>query len=206
MTGAVAYTSYRIGYIGQYANLDDLKSFLTRYRTDMDPGVTTFALHTIDGGSNPQAPSQAGTEANLDVQYTIGVATGVPTSFLSVGDNFQDDELQGFLDTVNFALSESVIPNVMTTSYGEDERDISRALAKYVLSHDYASSRISFLALTVTYAMPTCSSVLAEPPFSFHPVTVVSLARNRRVAARLSPHSRPGVPSQCRLVLTLNML
>jgi tripeptidyl-peptidase-1 len=123
----------KTGYIEQYANSADLKAFLTKYRTDISSS-TTFTLQTLDGGSNPQTSSQAGVEADLDVQYTIGVATGVPTQFLSVGENFQDGDLEGFLDTVNYVTSESVIPTVMTTSYGQDESTISRALAKCVFS------------------------------------------------------------------------
>ncbi|KAI1783842.1 Pro-kumamolisin, activation domain-containing protein [Ganoderma leucocontextum] len=74
------------GYIEQYANQDDLATFLNEYRTDISSD-TTFTLQTLDGGSNTQ-DSDAGIEANLDIQYTVGVATGVPTVFISVGDQF----------------------------------------------------------------------------------------------------------------------
>ena len=67
---------------------------------------------------------------NLDVQYTIGVATGVPTFFISVGDDFQDGDLEDFLDVVNFLLDEDAPPSVMTTSYGQNENTISRKLAR----------------------------------------------------------------------------
>jgi tripeptidyl-peptidase-1 len=79
---------------------------------------------------NSQNISKAGSEANLDIQYTVGLATGVPTYFLSVGEKFQDGNLDGVLDTVNFVLGESTIPHVMTTSYGTNEDDLSPALAK----------------------------------------------------------------------------
>ncbi|CAK5274504.1 unnamed protein product [Mycena citricolor] len=116
------------GFIDQYAQKADLKSFLTRYRTDMSSS-TTFTLQTLDSGSNPQGASRAGIEANLDVQYTVGIATDVPISFVSVGDNYQDGNLGGFLDIVNFLSSESTVPQVMTTSYGENETDMSKSLA-----------------------------------------------------------------------------
>ncbi|KAI0713828.1 family S53 protease [Earliella scabrosa] len=116
------------GFIEQFANQADLRTFLTRFRTDM-PASTTFTLQTLDGGRNPQSGSQAGVEANLDIQYTVGIATGVPTVFISVGENFQDGDLEGFLDVVNFLLDEDAPPTVMTTSYGQDESTISRNLA-----------------------------------------------------------------------------
>jgi tripeptidyl-peptidase I len=60
---------------------------------------------------------------------SIGVATGVPVWFVSVGENFQDGGLEGFLDTINYITSSSPSPHVLTTSYGQDESTISRALA-----------------------------------------------------------------------------
>ncbi len=50
------------GYIQQYANEDDLESFLDEFRPDTDSS-TTFTTSTIDGGSNTQDPSEAGVEA-----------------------------------------------------------------------------------------------------------------------------------------------
>ncbi|KAJ6477795.1 family S53 protease [Mycena sanguinolenta] len=116
------------GFLDQYANAADLKTFLNSFRTDMSSS-TTFTLQTLDGGSNPQRGSEAGFEANLDIQYTVGIATGVPVVFVSVGDNFQDGDLEGFLDIVNFLSDEDDVPNVMTTSYGENETDLNKSLA-----------------------------------------------------------------------------
>ncbi len=69
---------------------------------------------------------------NLDIQYTVGVATGVSVYFISVGEDVQDGGLEGFLDTVNYVSSMDTPPNVMTTSYGQDESTMSPKLAKYV--------------------------------------------------------------------------
>ncbi|KAI0062175.1 family S53 protease [Artomyces pyxidatus] len=115
------------GYLNEYANQADLKSFLSSLRPDL-PSSTSFTLQTIDGGSNPQGIKQAGLEADLDTQYTIGVASGVPVAFISVGGNTRDGVF-GFQDTVNFLLSENTIPHVVTTSYGGNENQISRPLA-----------------------------------------------------------------------------
>lgn len=117
------------GFIEQFANKADLTSFLKSLRPDLSSS-TTFTLATLDGGENPQTSSEAGVEANLDIQYTIGVASGVPTTFISVGENFQDGALEGFLDIINFLLAESNPPHVLTTSYGQNENTISRTLAK----------------------------------------------------------------------------
>lgn len=119
------------GFISEFANQADMATFLTEFRPDL-PNTTTFTLQTLDNGVNPQLPSQAGTEANLDTQYTVGVATGVPVTFISVGNTFDDGSLHGFLDIINFLLAETNPPQVLTTSYGQNENTISSALAMYV--------------------------------------------------------------------------
>ncbi|KDR71935.1 hypothetical protein GALMADRAFT_74434 [Galerina marginata CBS 339.88] len=116
------------GFIQQFANQVDLATFLRVFRPDMS-NATTFTLETLDGGTNPQTKSQAGVEANLDIQYTIGLATKVPTTFISVGSSFQDGALEGFLDIINALLAQAKPPTVLTTSYGQNENTISRSLA-----------------------------------------------------------------------------
>ncbi|KZV87124.1 family S53 protease [Exidia glandulosa HHB12029] len=115
------------GFIEQFANQADLTSFLRTNRPDI--ANATFATQLLDGGSNPQVRSEAGVEANLDIQYTVGVATGVPTVFISVGED-QDDEVFGFLDIINFLIAEDGQPQILTTSYGSDEPDLSDAASQ----------------------------------------------------------------------------
>ena len=45
-----------------------------------------------------------------------------------------DGDLDGFLDIVNFLNGENEPPNVLTTSYGDYENDISPKLAQYASS------------------------------------------------------------------------
>ncbi|KAJ7739343.1 family S53 protease [Mycena metata] len=117
------------GFIEQFANSADLKEFLTNFRTDISSS-TTFTLQTLDGGVNTQTRADAGIEANLDTQYTIGIATGVPITFISVGEN-NADGVDGFMDIITALIKEATgtRPNVLTTSYGFDESDLSRSVA-----------------------------------------------------------------------------
>ncbi|TFY63853.1 hypothetical protein EVJ58_g2990, partial [Rhodofomes roseus] len=117
------------GFIEQFANEADLQLFMANLRKDVTSN-TTFALQTLDGGQNSQTAAQAGTEANLDIQYTVGVATDVPVTFISVGEQNSDGDLGGFLDIVNFLLNEDAPPSVLTTSYGNNEEDIPVAMAE----------------------------------------------------------------------------
>ncbi|KAI0044866.1 family S53 protease [Auriscalpium vulgare] len=119
---------YVTGLEQNYANRADLRAFLTQSRPDMSPN-TTFAFQSLDGGQDSQNISEASGEADLDVQYTIGVATGVPVTFISVG-NVQDGDANNLLDLTNKLLSQEKVPQVLTTSYGDNEHNISRPLAE----------------------------------------------------------------------------
>ncbi|KAF8585820.1 family S53 protease [Ramaria rubella] len=115
------------GFIDQFAQQADLTKFLKSFRTDL-PSTTAFSLQTLDGGSNPQSARDAGDEANLDTQYTVGVAGGVPVTFISVGER-NTDGIDGFLDIINALINETSPPQVLTTSYGFDEPDITSSIA-----------------------------------------------------------------------------
>ncbi|KAH8108267.1 family S53 protease-like protein [Phellopilus nigrolimitatus] len=120
------------GFVEEYANHADLTSFLKTHRPDLSAN-TTFQLQTLNGGSNSQNASEAGPEANLDIQYTVGLASGVPTTFISVGGNITSDGFGNLLDIMaNFVLGESNPPHVLSTSYGLNEDDVPPALANKI--------------------------------------------------------------------------
>ncbi|KAH9921038.1 family S53 protease-like protein [Fomitopsis serialis] len=109
------------GYDNQYPDPSDMSNFLSKYRTDINSS-TTWTIVELDGGSYD--PTNPGDEADLDVQYTVGLATGVPVYFISVGESTSDGVF-GFLDTANYVLSNLSDAYVMTTSYGSNENEIS---------------------------------------------------------------------------------
>ncbi|KAJ7451298.1 peptidase S8/S53 domain-containing protein [Mycena latifolia] len=112
-------------YQQQFAQTADLTTFLKLLRPDI-PSTTTFTLLSTDGGVNTQNASDAGTEANLDIQYTTGIATKVPIEFLSVGGN---DFATSLLDTTTFLDGVTNPPTVMTTSYGSTESSFGSTMA-----------------------------------------------------------------------------
>ncbi|KAI0738969.1 peptidase S8/S53 domain-containing protein [Daedaleopsis nitida] len=104
------------GFLNEIADTGDLQQFMSQFRPDSPNG--TFTLQSIDNG----VTTGAGTgEASLDMQYTVGLATNVPTTFLSVGQNANDQ-----VDEVNFLLQQDPIPHVLTTSFGSNEPDDPR--------------------------------------------------------------------------------
>ncbi|KAJ7731612.1 family S53 protease-like protein [Mycena metata] len=116
------------GYENQFANFNDLKQFLAEYRPDL-PATTKFDVELLDGGSNTQITGFAGVEASLDIEYTVGVASGVPVKFISVGP-LNNDTVSGFLDQINALISDPSRPTVLTTSYGFDEEDLTLPVAQ----------------------------------------------------------------------------
>ncbi|KAF7368588.1 Family S53 protease-like protein [Mycena venus] len=123
-------TLFVTGYTEQWAQRADLVNFLKAFRPDIPPN-TTYALETLDGGSDPQQADDFDiVEANLDIQYTVGLATGVPVTFLSVGD---DDTEEAFftqlLDTTTSLAGAANPPTTITTSYGSNEVDFGSSLA-----------------------------------------------------------------------------
>ncbi|KAI0028774.1 family S53 protease [Vararia minispora EC-137] len=128
---AVPQTSNRLvvpGFVGEYANEFNLAIFLNTFRPDMN-NQTTWTLETIDGGINDQTLSLAGSEANLDTQWTIGVANGVNVTFFSVGpDNI--DSVSGFLDLVEVLTYDSEPLTVLSTSYAFNEANLNPTIAQ----------------------------------------------------------------------------
>lgn len=61
----------------------------------------------------------------MDTQYTLGLASGVPVDWLSVGNSTGNEPGLVFLDTANYILSNMSNISVVTTSYGGNEAGIS---------------------------------------------------------------------------------
>ncbi|KAH9913299.1 peptidase S8/S53 domain-containing protein [Fomitopsis serialis] len=120
------------GYSAEWPQEAYLKAFLEKYRPDIDSN-TTWELVTLDGGYDPQNSSSISTEGNLDMQWTLGVATNVSVRFISVSNVTvpTEDEFAGWLlDTAHYMLGLDDPPQVMSTSYGVNEEMVSEKLAQ----------------------------------------------------------------------------
>ncbi|KAF8322647.1 subtilisin-like protein [Clavulina sp. PMI_390] len=121
------------GYLEQYANLADLKQF---YQLNL-PAATnsTLSVVLLNGAINSQTPTDAGVEANLDVQFGGGLSYPLPNIFYSTygrGENTQpnisytdngNEPYDVFLSYL-LARNDSDLPLVLSTSYGEFESDV----------------------------------------------------------------------------------
>ncbi|KAI0646150.1 subtilisin-like protein [Trametes meyenii] len=135
------------GFFGNSAHYVWLESFLKIFRPDMNP-TTNFSVVGIDGGTNDQdAPSVS--EGELDIQYTVGVATNVPVIYYFIGFDNQDGDLSGFLDEVNVLLALDKPPQVLTTSYGFSESRLSFTLTDKLCQ---AYAQLGARGTTILYA------------------------------------------------------
>ncbi|KAJ3741833.1 subtilisin-like protein [Lentinula detonsa] len=108
------------GYTPQNADAEDLATFLKEFRPDL-PSNLTFITELYDGATNIQDGTQAGLEANLDTQYTVGLVNGIPTVYEDIGYTTKDGPDDGYLDSINYLISQEAPPLVFSTSYGFDE-------------------------------------------------------------------------------------
>ncbi|KAH9873229.1 hypothetical protein J1614_005627 [Plenodomus biglobosus] len=132
------------GFLEQYARYADFQQFSRLY----SPATigSTFDFTSVNGGILGQNATDDSVEANLDIQYTAGlVAPDVATTYYStagrgelvpdldqptVNDNSNEPYLEFF--TFLVGLEDEQLPQVLTTSYGEDEQSVPVAYAKKV--------------------------------------------------------------------------
>ena len=69
---------------------------------------------------------------NLDIQYTVGLATDVPVDYIMVGVEVNDGALDGYLDEIEYLLALERPPQVLTTSYGFAEASLPFDLTECV--------------------------------------------------------------------------
>jgi tripeptidyl-peptidase-1 len=126
----------------------DAKIFLDKYAPSASKGANEYKFVSIDGGpqqDNGSSPAQLakGTnkEANLDVQTILGMTYPMPvTAYTTGGEPPQvPDAAAGdppgnepYLVWVNYVLSQKKLPQVISTSYGDDEQTVPIEYAKRV--------------------------------------------------------------------------
>ncbi|KAJ7441582.1 family S53 protease [Mycena latifolia] len=127
LTNSIGVQGYNSASLGEYANNDDLATFLNEFRPDI--AGNTFSVTLLNGAQNLQDNS-GGLEGQIDIQYTVGVAGNVPTTYLL--DQAGSDAATSYMDTINWLLSQDDPPTVFTTSYANEETDLTQSAATSV--------------------------------------------------------------------------
>ncbi|KAI9887170.1 MAG: vesicle formation at the endoplasmic reticulum [Watsoniomyces obsoletus] len=132
------------GFLEQYAQYADLAQFLDKYVPEQRDA--NFSVTPINGGLNTQGNRALdSTEANLDIQYGLGLSYPIPATYYStpgrgplVPDLIQRNQAlntnEPYLDFLNYLLKlpESQLPRTLSTSYGEEEESLPPAYMRTV--------------------------------------------------------------------------
>ncbi|TKA81720.1 hypothetical protein B0A49_00609 [Cryomyces minteri] len=140
----------RIGltdYLGEANNKSDVQLFLSKFRPDAVGG--DFAVEVIDNGDNQQTPNTpaqlaAGKdlEGNLDAETVLAIDYPTPLVAYTTGgappfvpDAFTPtDTNEPYLAWVSYVLAQASVPQVISTSYADDEQTVPAAYARRVCS------------------------------------------------------------------------
>ncbi|KAH8193647.1 hypothetical protein TruAng_012185 [Truncatella angustata] len=132
------------GFLNQYAKHDMLQVFLDKYAPIASS--QSFTTPLINGGEDNQTDTaNEDVEANLDMQYVAAMGFNSDIRFFSVGgrgplipDLDQPNENQNsnepYLELVTYLLNltDDELPTTLSTSYGDNEREIPIVYAQKV--------------------------------------------------------------------------
>ncbi|KAI1865824.1 uncharacterized protein JN550_008082 [Neoarthrinium moseri] len=132
------------GFLEQYAKYDALETFLGRFAKYAKNQTFTTAL--INGGQNNQTDMvHDDVEANLDMQYVAALSYNTDIRFYSTGGRgplipdldqpyLSQNSDEPYLELVTYllALPDEDLPTTLTTSYGDNEREIPLVYARKV--------------------------------------------------------------------------
>ncbi|TVY58586.1 Tripeptidyl-peptidase SED2 [Lachnellula cervina] len=136
-------------YIGQRPIRPDVFSFLQKYRPEAAPNAYTFQSIEIDDGPAAQdtpltveqaAGDDISKEANLDAQTILGMTYPQPVYSYSTGGsppfiadiNTPENTNEPYLTWVNYVMGQKDVPQVISSSYGDDEQTVPKSYADRV--------------------------------------------------------------------------
>ncbi|KAH8986019.1 subtilisin-like protein [Lactarius akahatsu] len=118
------------GYLEEFANFADLQQF---YADQVPAAVgSSFDVVLINGGQNNQTLDEAGPEADLDVQFGLGISFPTPGTFYSTGGRPPFIPDANTPENTNEPYQDHKIPQVISTSYADDEQTVPVDFARRV--------------------------------------------------------------------------
>ncbi|KAF2862115.1 tripeptidyl peptidase-like protein [Piedraia hortae CBS 480.64] len=133
-------------YLNETSNYNDTKQFLHQFRPEGEAGYK-FPITIIANASNNQGPytqdqldQSKNAEGNLDAQWVLGMSWPVPLYAWNTGGSppFIPDLAtttntnEPYLVWLNYVLSQRNLPQVISTSYGDDEQTVPESYARRV--------------------------------------------------------------------------
>jgi len=132
-------------YLNETSYRSDIELFLQTFRPEAVSVANTFPIVIVANGSDDQGPYtadqiSAGTniEGNLDSEFVIGITYPTPFNTWNTGGsppfvpdlNTPTDTNEPYLVWLNYVLSQDSLPQVISTSYGDDEQSVPYSYAK----------------------------------------------------------------------------
>ncbi|KAF8265387.1 subtilisin-like protein [Lactarius quietus] len=122
-----------VGFLDDVPSKTDLTLFMNEYRADTKDA--TFTLKQINGG--PSEASKPSDEADMNVQYALGMAYPIPLVYYSVGggldwDSITNEPIKGdsSLEWLDYVLDLSKIPQTISISYSKEEQILPQEYTK----------------------------------------------------------------------------
>ncbi|KUJ06660.1 tripeptidyl peptidase-like protein [Mollisia scopiformis] len=153
--GTIDYTPKSAGenqigltnYLSEANNRSDVNLFLTRFRPEAAGAAFNFTTVIVADGDNQQTPNNStenaagkDLEGNLDAETILGITFPTPLTTFNTGGSppFVPDLLtptdtnEPYLTWLNYVLALNSTPQVISTSYGDDEQTVPLSFATSV--------------------------------------------------------------------------
>jgi tripeptidyl-peptidase-1 len=134
-------------YLGEANNRSDIFIFLNKYRPEASAAAYNFTVEVIANGDNQQTPDNStqlaagkDLEGNLDAETILGMTWPTHLTAYSTGGSppYVPDKLtvnntnEPYLTWLQYILDQPDIPQVISTSYGDDEQTVPYSYATAV--------------------------------------------------------------------------
>ncbi|KAL8914343.1 MAG: hypothetical protein Q9172_007103 [Xanthocarpia lactea] len=134
-------------YLAETSNRSDVFLFLNQFRPEAAQAAFQFRIEVIANGDNQQTPNNAtqlaagkNLEGNLDAETILGISYPTPLIAYNTGgsppfkpdDNTATNTNEPYLVWVQYVLAQRNLPQVISTSYGDDEQTVPEAFARRV--------------------------------------------------------------------------
>jgi len=153
--GTITYTPKSAGknrmglnnFLGESNNRSDTQLFLQQYRPEAAGAAYEFEVVVIANGSDVQTQRNdtglkagAGREGDLDSETMLGIAWPTPLTAYNTGGSppfladitTVNNTNEPYLTWVNYVLAQESLPQVISTSYADDEQTVPLSYAKAV--------------------------------------------------------------------------
>lgn len=134
------------GYLEENSNHADVRDFLKSQVPELAAAGYDFKVELVNGGKDPQDRGSAGGEAQLDLEYAMGLGYPSEVTYYATGGRGEKigddgkpvtgkkDDNEPYLEFLQALLDKpnAQVPHVLSVSYGDDELSVPKPYAERV--------------------------------------------------------------------------